>query len=114
MLNDLFGKVEASFKSYDDHLENWGCLEEAMGDGDIAYSSASLATAKNATNEAKEKLKSACHKFFSEVIWSAEIANLTLTEFLDDDKKLSEQWERVSSIVEDTFSREVLWEVQNK
>ena len=114
MSDKLFGKVKGSFKIYDEHLETWSVLEEGMGEGYIAYSSASLATAKNDTNEAKQKLKADCHNFFSEVIWNSEQANLTLTEFLDDDKELSEQWKEVSSIVEDTFDEKTLWEVQNK
>ena len=114
MSDKLFGKVKGSFKSYDEHLETWSVLEEGMGEGYIAYSSASLATAKNDTKAAKVALKEACHGFFREVIWTAEQANTTLSELLSEDKELSQQWEEVSSIVEDTFDEKTLWEVQNK
>jgi len=114
MLNDLFGKVEKSFKNYDDHMETWSFLEEAMGDDDLPHNRERLTKAAAAAKAAKASLKEVCHDFFREVIWTAEIANLTLTELLDEDKELAQQWEGVSSIVEDTFSREVLWEVQSK
>ena len=114
MLNDLFGRVEEMFRSYDDHLETWSFLEEAMGDGDLPHNRQRLAETAAATKSAKSDLKEACHGFFREVIWTAEQSNMTLSELLADDEELSKQWERVSSIVEDTFSREVLWEVQSK
>ena len=109
MLNDLFGKVVGLEEEVRLGLELQSNLVEAFENGFASWQDVEETGEKCKIDKAD--LKSACHDFFREVIWTAEQSNLTLAEELGEDEELSKQWGRVEEVVIDTFSRQTLWEM---
>ena len=98
MLNELFGKIIGLEEEVTEGANLHFNLIEAFENGFVGWQDVKETERKIKADKAD--LKSACAEFFSEVIWASEQANLTLGEFLDEDKELGEQWGRVERAVE--------------
>ena len=109
MLDELFGKVLGLEEEVTEGANLHFNLIEAFENGFVGWQDVKETERKIKADKAD--LKSACAEFFSEVIWASEQANLTLGEFLDEDKELGEQWGRVEKAVEDALPAGTLGEI---
>ena len=101
MFDKFFGKIIGLEEEVNLGLDLQFEMFEAFEAGGVGWNSVEDTSRKRKADMAD--LKSACGKFFSEVIWASEQANLTLEEFLKEDEKLSQRWERVEGIVKAIF-----------
>jgi hypothetical protein len=101
MLDNLFGEILGLEEEVNLGLDLQFEMIEAFEAGALGWGS--VEDAGNKRKADMTALKGACHKFFREVIWTAEQSNLTLGELLDEDEQLSHKWERVEKVVKDIF-----------
>ena len=60
--------------------------------------------------EKEEELKNKIHFYFSDMLWGAELSNMSLAEYLNDESLVS-QWDEVTQICIDRFGNGTLWEL---
>jgi hypothetical protein len=101
MLDKLFGEILGLEEEVNLGLDLQFEMISAFEAGALGWESVEESGDKRKAD--MTALKGACHKFFREVIWTAEQSNLTLGELLKEDEELSQKWERVEGIVKAIF-----------
>jgi hypothetical protein len=78
--------------------------------GEESRLEALISEKKEERTEKEEELKSKIHFYFSDMLWGAELSNMSLAEYLNDESLVS-QWDEVNQICIDRFGNSTLWEL---